>query len=70
MVGINDKYKGPTMPQCPKCGTPVKMGYGLAGGGIGAYEYCPKCGIILEKWPDPELNDGMGRDTSGVRGTD
>ena len=25
---------------CPKCGSPTTLGYGLAGGGIGAYTAC------------------------------
>ncbi len=32
------------------------MGFGLAGGGYGAYEYCEDCGIILHKTQEP--NDG------------
>jgi hypothetical protein len=35
---------------CPKCGTELERGYGLAGGGIGPYEYCPKdgCGYFTK----------------------
>jgi len=29
-----------------------EMGYGLAGGGIGAYSYCPVCYTILNKTQD------------------
>ena len=43
------------MNKCPKCGKELEMGYGLAGGGIGAYEYCPQHGIV-NKWLDPELS--------------
>lgn len=25
---------------CPKCGAEALVGYGLAGGGFGSYEYC------------------------------
>lgn len=42
-------------PRCPQCGKVLEMGYGMAGGGIGAYEYCPEHGVI-DKWPDPELS--------------
>lgn len=35
------------------CGTPKEMGYGLAGGGIGPYMYCPKCGIVTDKSQEP-----------------
>lgn len=30
-----------------------EVGYGLAGGGMGPYHYCPECGRLLEKWPEP-----------------
>jgi hypothetical protein len=26
--------------RCPKCGSEIRGGYGLAGGGMGVYEYC------------------------------
>lgn len=26
-----------------------EMGFGLAGGGYGAYSWCPICGVILHK---------------------
>ena len=39
----------------PKQDCPLEMGYGLAGGGIGAYAYCTREGCdYFEKWPDPE----------------
>jgi len=53
------------MNKCPKCGTELEMGYGLAGGGIGAYEYCPECGEITDKWLDPEMEDDDGAGQSG-----
>jgi hypothetical protein len=34
---------------CPKCRVPAEHGFGLAGGGYGAYSYCPKCGELLGK---------------------
>jgi hypothetical protein len=40
--------------RCPTCGTEAEMGYGMAGGGLGAYSYCPKCEVILGKVQDPE----------------
>jgi hypothetical protein len=43
-------------PKCPDCGGDIDMGYGLAGGGIGAYEYCTVCHRVIDKWPDPELS--------------
>lgn len=48
------------MEPCPKCSTPLEMGFGLAGGGYGAYQYCPKCEEIVQKWqeiePDGEID--------------
>ena len=37
------------------CGTEVEQGYGLAGGGIGVYIYCPKCEEVLVKFQDPGM---------------
>ena len=34
-----------------------EAGYGLAGGGMGPYMYCPKCGRVLSKVQDPEMED-------------
>lgn len=38
---------------CPKCGSELAMGFGLAGGGYGPYEYCTndKC-IQFTKWQE------------------
>jgi hypothetical protein len=33
----------------------TEMGYGLAGGGIGVYEYCTECYTILHKTQDQEM---------------
>lgn len=33
----------------PCCEAPVIDGFGLAGGGLGVYNYCDKCGKILTK---------------------
>ena len=46
------------MDLCPKCSTPTEMGYGLAGGGIGPYTYCPKCEMVIQKWQEEDSNDG------------
>lgn len=35
-------------PDCP-ADKESEMGFGLAGGGYGAYTYCPDCGAILWK---------------------
>ena len=43
-------------PACPKCGgANIGFGYGLAGGGMGAYEYCEDCDWF-EKHLDPEVS--------------
>lgn len=43
-------------PTCPECGSRnVGAGYGLAGGGIGAYMYCGRCGYIFDKVQDAEV---------------
>lgn len=39
---------------CPKCRVLAEGGYGLAGGGVGVYMYCPKCGDVLSKTQDRE----------------
>lgn len=38
---------------CPKCGSKLEMGFGLAGGGYGPYEYCTndKCNHFT-KWQE------------------
>ena len=37
--------------QCPHCGTELEAGYGLAGGGMGVYTFCPNetCGKYFDK---------------------
>lgn len=37
---------------CPRCNTELEMGYGLGGGGIGVYGFCPKCERIIWKCED------------------
>lgn len=32
-----------------------EYGYGLAGGGFGAYSVCNECGVIFDKVDDPEM---------------
>lgn len=36
---------------CPHCGAELETGFGLAGGGYGAYTYCPTepCGKYFHK---------------------
>ena len=33
---------------------PEESSYGMAGGGLGAYGFCPECGAILWKFEDHE----------------
>jgi ssDNA-binding Zn-finger/Zn-ribbon topoisomerase 1 len=35
--------------KCPDCGGATMSGFGLAGGGYGVYDYCPKCEAITNK---------------------
>ena len=35
--------------ECYRCGTELEIGFGLAGGGYGVYEYCPKCAEVIGK---------------------
>lgn len=35
--------------KCATCNVEAKDGFGLAGGGMGVYNYCEKCGIIVSK---------------------
>lgn len=47
------KDQTPQVERCPKHPEVVpEMGYGLAGGGIGVYSYCPVCGSVLNKTQD------------------
>lgn len=34
---------------CPKCNTEVEDSFGMAGGGMGVYGYCPKCERVVWK---------------------
>lgn len=41
----------PPGPPCPKCGSSLIQGFGLAGGGYGAYEFCEAEGCDhFQKW--------------------
>lgn len=47
------EYKGDQIERCPVHPELIpEMGYGLAGGGIGPYSYCPQCGRVLSKSQD------------------
>lgn len=63
-----------TMPprsSCPRHpGVEPEVGFGLAGGGYGAYTYCPTCGQILDKTqeePDELRVTGVSRDGGNNR---
>lgn len=49
---------------CPKCGFELKMGFGLAGGGYGPYEYCtnPHCDQFT-KWQEHDDATEAGQST-------
>lgn len=41
---------GGTGGKCPTCGGDLEVGFGLAGGGYGVYEYCAgTCGDVVTK---------------------
>ncbi len=37
---------------CPTCGKELEAGYGMAGGGMGVYMYCPDHGILSKTQTD------------------
>jgi RecJ-like exonuclease len=44
----------PQLPACPDHPeAELAVGYGLAGGGMGPYAYCPICDRIINKTEDP-----------------
>ena len=40
---------------CATCGSNTETGYGLAGGGMGVYTYCVKCGVVVSKSIEPDV---------------
>ena len=38
----------PTAP-CPTCGGTTQVGFGMAGGGYGAYTFCERCEFVTSK---------------------
>jgi hypothetical protein len=52
---VDSAHKREELPEfdqiepCPKCGGETETGYGMAGGGMGIYAYCPKCEVITSK---------------------
>lgn len=53
-IHIDAAHKRDDLPDigpdtCPDCRVPYEVGFGLAGGGYGAYTYCPECGKLLSK---------------------
>jgi len=41
-----------TDPECPG-DRGFEVGYGMAGGGMGVYRWCPKCDKMIDKDQDP-----------------
>lgn len=39
-------------PDCPDPSAELEIGYGLAGGGFGAYGFCPHCCAVIWKEED------------------
>ena len=56
------KPKVTDQQKCSECGAALEMGYGLAGGGMGSYLYCPVHGV-LEKWEEPEVEQEPPKDS-------
>ncbi len=48
---------GSTKGRCPKCNGSIEIGFGLAGGGYGVYEYCEACGAVVTKDVEPDTPD-------------
>jgi hypothetical protein len=46
------------------------VGFGLAGGGYGAYIYCPECGHIIEKWQEENDMTTKHADTPSLEATE
>lgn len=48
---------GEDLPPCPDPDCPGErgweVGYGMAGGGMGVYNYCGKCNKVVDKMQDP-----------------
>lgn len=54
---------GSTLPQCGTYGCPApdfQIGFGLAGGGYGVYEYCEVCQRVVTKTQE-KLEDHDGQ---------
>jgi len=54
-VHVDAAEKRPELPEylqghmCPHCGGQTEDGFGLAGGELGVYTYCPSCKQITSK---------------------
>ncbi len=55
-IFASTRGKPPDPPtRCPAHPDAIpEMGYGLAGGGIGPYSYCPICARVINKFQDSE----------------
>lgn len=49
---IQDKVPFSEGSPCPHCGGATAVGFGLAGGGYGAYTYCEDCSLVVSKSPE------------------
>lgn len=54
LVHIDSATQHPDIPEagpthCPDCKVEAESGFGMAGGGMGVYTYCPSCGKMLSK---------------------
>lgn len=55
---VDSSEQDPNIPDVDRCpdhpNVEPEMGYGMAGGGMGAYSFCPECGKVLSKTQDHE----------------
>jgi hypothetical protein len=54
---IDCATQDPSIPEigpdvCPTCGKELEAGYGMAGGAMGVYMYCPEHGILSKTQTD------------------
>jgi hypothetical protein len=57
VIALDYVKQDPAIPEdgpdvCPKCSGRLKVGYGMAGGGMGVYSYCPEHGILSKVQTD------------------
>lgn len=61
-----------SLTSCPKCGSAVEHGYGLAGGGYGSYAWCDagECDFFLKAQECPKCEGVIDADCTCEREDD